>query len=84
MCTHNLSFEQKKTTKNKNNKYPKFSIENFQFLQLKKSLHIAWTYFRNYLLLHDVIHWKRATSCDKKNIYIKIVFSEENNVPPTV
>ena len=28
-------------------KYPKLSIENFQVLELKKSLYIAWTCFRN-------------------------------------
>ena len=37
MCTHNVCFEQK---------YPKMSTENFQFLQLK-NLFIAWACFRN-------------------------------------
>ena len=33
-------------TKNKK-KYQNFSVENFQFLKLKKSLFIAWASFRN-------------------------------------
>ena len=36
-----LCFEQKQE------KYQNFSVENFQFLELKKSLFIAWASFRN-------------------------------------
>ena len=37
-CTHNLCFEQK---------YQKFSTENFHYIKLLKSLYIAWACLRN-------------------------------------
>ena len=50
-CTHNLCFEQKYE------KYRNFSTENFHFLQLKKTLYIAWASFRN---VHRVILKKKV------------------------
>ena len=38
MCAHNLCYEQK---------YERHSTEQFPFLQLEKSLYIAWACFRN-------------------------------------
>ena len=57
MCTHNLCFEQKLE------KYQRFSTDLFQFLQLKKSLYIAWACFHN--VLWPIIEPSLSLSCMK-------------------
>ena len=57
---------------------PKFSIENFQVLELKKSLYIAWTCFRNaikkdymYISESDFFISNDFYSCDSAHIRLK-------------
>ena len=53
--THNLCFEQK---------YQKFSAENFQFLKLKKSMFIAWASFRNeFKIQSTMFHFFHYRKC---------------------
>ena len=37
-------------------KYQNFSAENFQFLELKKSMYITWASFRNTFSEADILH----------------------------
>ena len=78
--THNLYFEQKEEKKNKKKKYP------MNFLQMEKSLYIAWAYFRNgeccylYNKLFMIKHFQTWLFALRNRYIVYLCIQTENSV----